>query len=211
MNRARAIQANTSVSPLFSAARVYMDFVNGFYIHRTPSDFTGTPSITAGLGLFVNAAGNSVSLQSTAFSSWFNGTAGTVYVEFVRNSAGASPAGRAWNISDGTSTEMIELQYSAPNELYGVTDGGASQALLGVVPPAFGSITKTASAFAANDFRFAVNGASAGDDTAGTLPTVTRIDLGNRPATDRAIDGYIRRFAFFSTALTNAEMQALTN
>lgn len=212
MNRARAIQPvrDTSITTLFSTARIYMDFAAGFYVHRTPSDLTGTPTITAGSGLRATGAGDNVSLGSTAFSSWFNATAGTFFCEFVQNTSGGGTFGRPFEVSDGTTSEFMHVTHNAAQYGLAVTDGGVSQAFVAVAAPAFGTIVRAAARYAANDFQNCINGTLATADTSGTLPTVTQINFGNSAAGTRELNGFVRRFAYFPAVLTNAQLQALT-
>ncbi len=211
MIRARSIQANSLVSPLFSAARIYMDFVTGFYIGRSASDMSGTPTVVSGSGLQATGAGNNASLTGTNFSSWFNATAGTFYVEFVQNAAGGGGFGRVFECNDGTTSEMFNMAFNGvASYTFETTDGAALQASSPIAIPAYGTLNKVACRFAVNDFRLCLNGTLGVPDTSGTLPTVTLIHLGNRVDGTRALDGFIRRFAFFPTALDNASMQSLT-
>lgn len=188
-----------------------MDFASAFYIHKSPSDLTGTPTITAGLGLRATGAGDNVSLASTAFSSWFNAAAGTVFVEFTQSSTGGGGLGRVVEISDGASAEIFQFFTPGAGSLvWGVTDGGVSQVSIGLAAPAFGTICRVAMRYAANDFQACINGTLGTADVAGTLPAVTQINLGNRPDGARFMDGYIRRFAYFPAVSTNAQLQLLT-
>ena len=212
MRRFRALQpiADNTMTALFSTARMYMDFVNGFYVGVDTTDLTGTPTITAGSGLAVTGAPSTVNLTSTAFSRWFNATAGTFFVEFLQNTSGGGGFGRALEASDGTTSNFISLFYNT-NYTYQVTNATVSQAAIAGTNPGFGAINKAAFRFAANDFQLAFNGALGTADVSGAVPTVSQLTFGNSAAATRELNGFVRRVAYFPTSLGNSTMQSLTS
>jgi hypothetical protein len=69
---------------------------------------------------------------------------------------------------------------------------------------------KLAYAFAANDFAFATAGSIVGTDAAGTVPTVSQLNIGQRDGASQWFNGHIASIAFFNVRKTNAQLQALT-
>ena len=68
---------------------------------------------------------------------------------------------------------------------------------------------KNALAYQQNNFAFSVNGASAVTDSAGTVPTVTQLQIGLAPSVN-VISGHIRRITYYPRRLSNAELQGIT-
>ena len=151
-----------------------------------------------------------ISLASTAFSSWFNATEGTFFAQFVQANAGGGNLGRILSISDGTTSERFELYYNGGNYSWDTVDGGAAQASLTVAAGSFNTLKKAAARYKLNDFHECVNGTLATADTAGTLPTVTTMYLGNSAANTRAGNVYIQRVGYFQTIQDNAFLQSVT-
>jgi hypothetical protein len=95
-----------------------------------------------------------------------------------------------------------------------VVNGAAEQASL----QAFGSTSAgvlyaTSFAYKANSFAGSGNGGAAVTDATGSVPSVNRLDLGffyPGLASSNTLNGTISRLAYYSTRLTDAQLQALT-
>lgn len=71
---------------------------------------------------------------------------------------------------------------------------------------------KLAYAYQANDFAAVVNGGTVSTDTLGAVPTaLTRIHIGCSQGGNDALNGTVKRFRFYNTRLTNAQLQSLTS
>lgn len=151
-----------------------------------------------------------VALTGTAFSSWFNASAGTFFTEVISNNAGAVNAARAYSVSDGTTSNLIEEFYNGTSYVAQVLTATVTQASIAVAGPAVGNLVRAANRYAANDFHNCVNGTLGTADTAGTVPTVDRLHIGNTAAGTRALNGLVRRLAYFQTAQANAFLQTIT-
>jgi hypothetical protein len=160
----------------------------------------------------VTRAADDVSLQTTAFSSWYTGgtTAGTIYAEYQQLGAGLTGFGRIIEFNDGATTEVINLGLTSPNYLWQIVDGGVTQANPGRVAPAFGSNVKSAMGYALNDVQSVHDGLLATLDSSVTIPTPDRVHFGNRFAVDRGSAVWIRRLAYFPSRLANATLQTIT-
>jgi hypothetical protein len=64
-------------------------------------------------------------------------------------------------------------------------------------------------AYKVDDFSAALGGTLGTPDTSGSLPTVTQLTIGRR-ITDRYLNGYIQRIAYYPVRLANTTLQALT-
>jgi hypothetical protein len=68
---------------------------------------------------------------------------------------------------------------------------------------------KSSFAYKLNDYALTLNGALSGTDTTGTVPSVSRLSLGNI-ANILQMSGHIRQITYIPRRLTNAELQART-
>ena len=146
------------------------------------------------------------------FSSWFNQSAGTIYVEGVLDRVNSVANAFMADFSDGTASEEIFSYISTtPFLVATINDGGGAQASVFGGSQSANSVFKYAAAYASNDARAVLNGSSIGTpDTSMTLPAVDRLYLGSRHNTTFFLNGRIRRFGYKPVADTTAQMQALT-
>jgi len=152
------------------------------------------------------------SMTGTNFSSWFNAVEGTLFVEAQYPFAVASGSNNGFaEIDDGTFNEAFAIYVSpAGNSNFLVRDGGVSQAQIAISGMTANTVIKIAGSYKLNNFQQATNGTLGSADTSGTLPTVTRLALGD-VAVGQKLNGYIQRIAYYPTRLANAQLQALTS
>lgn len=154
------------------------------------------------------------SMTGTNFSSWYNATQGTLYVEYSRFAEVNFQAVAYFGTPAQTDYMALLFGSSAPsnNQRFDVGVGGVSQASIAVLTtPPLNTITKTIGAYALNDFAATANGAAPGVDTVGTVPTVTLFGLGTGTAlTGPYLNGWIRSIRYYPTRLSNATLQGLT-
>ena len=146
--------------------------------------------------------------SKTGISSLIGQTEGTLFAEFT---IGRTPAStdRVAILSDGTGNERIGISLGAAGLLYMfVVDGNATQAEIIRTGTTAGTY-KVAAAYKANDFVFYVNGVQVGTDTAGTIPSCSRLDIGNQLGVGQ-LGGGVNQALLFPTRLTNAELAELT-
>jgi hypothetical protein len=75
-----------------------------------------------------------------------------------------------------------------------------------------GATVRQAVRVGTNDFASSVGGSAVLTDTSGTVPTIDRIGFGRRLVPDDLhLFGYIRRAAIFNTALSDADLEAITS
>jgi hypothetical protein len=143
-------------------------------------------------------------------SPWYNALEGTLVVEFVRGSI--SPSQTFATLRGAfNSTMTLESGSGAPGQLrLRVNDAGTQQAIpIGSNSSAAGVPYKMAGAYAANSFAVAVNGQPAAVASSGTVPTVTRMEIGNVNSV-AFINGTISRLTYYPRALSAEELQAIT-
>jgi hypothetical protein len=143
-------------------------------------------------------------------SPWYNATTGTLYTEF--DSIGfRSNNNEIARFNNGTvSNQMGIAATGTPAPTFEVTSGGVDQAAITGSAISANTTYKAAASFAANSFAFSFGGSLVGTDTSGTVPTVSALTLMNRSDNARAMNGHLRRLAFYPRSLTTAEMNALT-
>jgi hypothetical protein len=94
-----------------------------------------------------------------------------------------------------------------------VVAGNSTQADVQVLGITAGSAAKFIGTYKANDFQQASNNTLGTADTAGTVPVVSQITIGSDYAQsiNTALNGTIKKLAYYPLRLTNANLQALTS
>jgi hypothetical protein len=91
-----------------------------------------------------------------------------------------------------------------------VLDAGVSQVSMGLPTGVASTVYKLAFAWQANDFRGAVGGVPLIPDTGGTVPpSLTTLYVGNYSG-NAPLNGTIRNFTYYSSAVPNTTLQTLT-
>lgn len=191
----------------------WFDFVNNRALFNSADvgaissipNLTGTPNLSAD-GHLVNGAGAVLVITSPGISYPL-----TLWAEFERTvDAGAVEAIIA--VDSGADTNQA-LSYVSASDIFRafLTNGGVTQADVqaggGTV---IDTIYKGATRFATNSVNAARGGTAGTQDTSATLPaTPTHIRLGGRAAGAR-LTGYLRYAAIIPSALTDAQLQAIT-
>lgn len=142
--------------------------------------------------------------------SWFNASEGTVVFEGIVNELIAS--GRAfYGFNNGTTSNRIAGYFGASAANFRVLDTNVEQALILIAGAATGNVFRHASAFKANSFNTAFNGAIGLDDSAGTVPSITALSLGiGTSSGEQPFMGYFRRFDYYTRRLPDAQLQRMS-
>jgi hypothetical protein len=144
-------------------------------------------------------------ISGTNFSSFYNPAEGT----FVWEGDSYKTSGNnAFNVSDGTSNNRITMNNATSGATAVVVNGGASQVAINSAGGAANTVQKRVFAYKANDFAFSQGGGAVQTDTSGAVPTVDRILLGGFTSGD--LGGHIRRFNYYPTRLSDAQLVALS-
>lgn len=152
-------------------------------------------------------------IAANNFASWFNAAEGTIYAEAVIPFLGGAGFPSLVSFDDTTVANAMELSiwdYSADAKRWAGYNGGVAQWNISPAAYSAGAVVKGAGAYKANDFQAAFDGALGTPDTSGTVPSVTRMNLGQNRGGGNQPNGYLRRVAYFPTRLANAQLQALT-
>jgi len=155
------------------------------------------------------------SMTGANFSSWFRADEGTLYAEWAKN--GTLSFQSIASISNNTSNNLITLAHGSisganNNMRFDINIGGASQASLTLITGSVvGTFYKTIGAYKTNDFAGVANAGTVLTDATGTIPVVDMIYIGSSGVGSALLNGHIKKFAYYSTRATNAQLQALTS
>jgi hypothetical protein len=184
--------------------------VYGFQIENGafPTSYIATTSAS------VTRNADAASMTGTNFSSWYRADEGTLYAEHQK--FGTSTFQRVAGMSDGGFDNRINLGYGSgsPNNLRTqINVSGVTQAALALASPSAININyKVALAYAVNDFASVLNAGTVQTDTSGTIPVVSRFNIGIGDNTiSNPLNGTIKKLSFYPARLTNAQLQALTS
>jgi hypothetical protein len=161
---------------------------------------------------------DSASMTGTNFTSWYNYSGGTVYVE----AATGNPQGSITNtapfapiIGDGASTNTIFIGYGAGGIQAAVRINNVAVQSPSVQPP--GNIAANTFYKTAWYFSGAGNGISTAGQTATTYaqaivaPAVNQLNIGGSGyGASNNMNGRIKKFAYYPVVLTNTQIQSLS-
>ena len=163
----------------------------------------------------VTRTADNATMTGTNFSSWYNATEGTLYVNgtlvggttstfpYMTALVGAAPnndlIGVQWNAPAGVMSFIVRISGTQPA---GISAGSAKSS---------GSSYKVAGRYGLNDVQAAFGGTLGTQDTAVTIPTITALSLGGAAGFQPGANTYLRQIAFYPRRLANAELQAITS
>lgn len=163
-----------------------------------------TPIVT--LGASVNRAATILSISP--LPAWFDQAQYTMFSDvFVRQVQDAFQAHLV--LSDGTAAKLASLRFSGTGQAQVLVNDTTAQATISVGSGLSGHQTLAASV-KANEFRFACNGTAGSEDTSGSLPEVSKINVGSSGAGSLQPNVHIKRFGIAPVTQTSAQLQALT-
>jgi len=165
----------------------------------------------------VTRAADNVSMTGTNFSSWFNASQSSLYMDFDIGYYVSGSGGNNQGLACfGTSTNRI-LTYvgnGASRPITGQLYDGTTNT--NIVLNTGGNLTtntsvKVAFAFNTTTLTGTYNGLATNTATGGNLNLSLNIMyLGYKFDTSTYLNGHIRKFAYYPTAVTSAQLQALT-
>jgi hypothetical protein len=112
-------------------------------------------------------------------------------------------------LNDGTASNFMGVRRNPTAETIFVTFATTLQVAISYTTVTNNVVFKNAFSYKLNDFAGAANGAITGTDTSGTVPSVSRLGLGN-VADLLFMNGHIRQITYIPRRLTNAELIART-
>lgn len=157
----------------------------------------------------VTRAADAASMTDTNFSSWYNQAAGTIYTE----SSSFSPAAtrQSYGISDNTISNRIVGASSLDSSLF-VATSGVQQANINTNTVAANVATKLAAAVTLDNFAVCRDNGTVFTDSSGLMPLVNRMFIGNgATGSGAALNGTIKKIAYYPLRVTNAQLQGLTS
>jgi len=134
----------------------------------------------------------------------------TLYTEGDFGDPSNENSSRAASALRAGSTSYVMLYNGGNNSGSGyVRDGGTDQAYFpsGVTAGAF----KAAISAKNNSFKYAANGTSGSEDTAGTVPQYTSLQIGGNGSSGLELDGHVKRVAVYGQSLSSSELAAITS
>ncbi len=164
---------------------------------------------TAGATVLRNA--DVASITGDNFSRWYSQDEGTVFAD-IDSAPVNNIAQFAYSISNGTSAEWILSRRNTGGLLAtGLLDGGVGAGDIISTTIAASARYKSAYGYALNNLGQSVNGGTVGTIALATMPTTSRLDIGQNFAAGQHLNGTIRRLAYFDRRLPNATLQAITS
>ena len=137
----------------------------------------------------------------------FSQSAYTLCAEAIASSSSSNQY--LLTLDDGTSNEIAAIRRVSQAELL-VLDGGATQASIGGGTATAGAVVRMAGSFVVNEFVVSKDGGAITADVAGTMPTVTALNVGSRTAGSAQFwNGPIRRLAVFKTNKPSRQVRSL--
>jgi hypothetical protein len=147
-------------------------------------------------GSAVTRAADNLSITGSAFSDFYNQSEGTIYAEFTPRII-QSTTNTLFEISDGTSSDRMFSLIQNGYSLY-VTDTTLQAQLNGGIANA-NSLNRWSGSYKLNKVEISMNGGSVVLDTSATIPTVNRLNLGERQFTNYQLNGHIKRLIYWPT------------
>jgi hypothetical protein len=157
----------------------------------------------------VTRAADAASMTGTNFSSWFNAGQGTVYSDSLPLTVSSA---RVLSISDNTASNRMMVISSNVSHLF-VTTNGTTVADLDGGTYSSTTTNRQGSAYAASDYAVSLNSGTVATSTSGALPSgLNRLYIGaNHDGTALFLNGTIKKIAYYSLRISNAQLQALTS
>lgn len=191
-SNARNYAGNTSAGIYLWGAQLEAAAFSTSYIPTTAATVTRSADVA--------------SITGANFSSWFNQTSGTVFGEYRTPASGIRGV---TGFNDNTANEQIALFTNGTNPKLTVVDGGVTQADLTGGTIVSNVMTKSAGAYAVNNFAFVHAGGAAVTDSAGTLPTIDRLLIGVDQGGNYQ-NGRLKRLTYWPQRLADTTLQRIT-
>jgi hypothetical protein len=168
-----------------------------------PTSYIPTTTTTA------TRAADVASIGSSAFSSWYRQDEGTVFAGF-RQYSFAAVAGVA-SIDDSTTSNRIQLRVNTLGAAASVVStGGSVQANYSTSNTSQAlQPHSAATSYKADDFSLCLNGGAISTDSAGSIPTVNQLVIGNNVGAN-PLNGTIKRLTYWPVRLGNNVLQQVT-
>ena len=147
-------------------------------------------------------------MTGTNFSDWFNASEGT----FVcRASIPYTVSGNRgfWRVDDNSDTNRMMVRNAVGNTNFVVVTAGSSVVALQNAITA-NTVFQHAATYKNDNYAAALNGAGFATDTAGTVPSVITMRIGDSVAANAAMGCTIERIYYYPQRLTDNEVTAFS-
>lgn len=197
--------------PLFAGNGFNGYLVWGAQVELAPSATSYIATVASAQTRTVDAA----SMTGTNFTSWYNYSGGTVYVEAASGNFSATTLPYVLAIGDGSSANTVAIYYSSSGvgTQVRVNSVGLQNAIV-ALPAAIANNTFYKTAYY---YSTAGTGVSSAGQTATTtstsvsMPAANQLNIANTGYLVGApINGRIKKFAYYPLALTNTQIQSLS-
>lgn len=199
--------ANTSSNTTFAGAGTNTLFLWGAMLEAGAFPTSYIPTTTAAATRAADVA------TINPLGSWFNGSTGTVFAEFSVFKSNPTTVQYPVALDDGTAQNLMSIYNDSSAQIVALIIASSVTGVQTVLATGAvtGTVYKAALAYKVNDVAGAVNGGTVAADTSNTIPTVTKMVIGNRTDGVRPLNGYIRRIRVHDRRLPNAVLQVLTS
>jgi hypothetical protein len=153
----------------------------------------------------VTRSADVASITGSNFSSWYNQTEGTVFVNAINPAASTT----LYAASDGTTNNRIQADTGTNTRVARVVTGGTTQAN-NTIAYTFGAQQQFALSYVLNSINFANAGTLGTEDTSATIPTVDQLRIGANSTGANALNSTIRRLTYWPQRLPNSTLQEVT-
>jgi hypothetical protein len=199
-----------------SASTVLGNGFNGYLIWGAQVELA--PSATSYIATVASAQTRTVdsaSMTGTNFTSWYNYSGGTVYVEAATGNFAATNIPYVLAIGDGTSGNTVAIYYSGSGVGTQVRVNSASlQNAVVALPTAIANNTFYKTAYYYSTAGTGVSSAGQVATTTSTsvsMPAANQINIANTGYTlGSPLNGRIKKFAYYPLPLTNTQIQSLS-
>jgi len=187
------------------------DGYSGIYLWGADLEAGGYPtSYIPTTSASVTRNADAASMVGTNFSDWYNAAEGTLYAEANTPESAATYVFADMNSNSLTNYIRQSTASNGTSNQLVLTDNGAITASPSVTVT-LGSMRKMAGAYIVNSVQQSVNGSLGTEDSSATVPAgLTQLNIGSRSTGANAVNGTIRKIAYYPQRLTNAQLQALT-
>ncbi len=147
--------------------------------------------------------------------SWYNSAAGTASGDYTPNGIGSSSvAGLYYFASASYSNDAATTRLGNTGNVHSAFSNSSGtiyiSSLIGATGVSVGTRIKTAQTIKSGDYALSVNGGAVASNTATSLPSPTRVDIGSRSSGGQKANGPIRKFAYYPLRVSDVQLRLLT-
>jgi hypothetical protein len=156
---------------------------------------------------------DAVSMTGTNFSSWYNASEGAFVVEYSLNALNTVVSQELLQLLDDTAANNLTMaaNNTATTAFTTAVTATVSQGFITFNGVTANTIDKMAYAVKLNNAAAAKNAGTVGTDTSFNVPSgLNRLSIGIRSSGIGALNGHIRKIAYYIIRLPNATLQAFT-